>query len=205
MTLAGDVATADGASAQLRMKGPMDDSVAIDRASDVSSAVASSATPPQAKVGAAQTTIYGLGAIVDATTSVFLNTYLYFYLTAVCGMEGWMAGLALALPLALDAMVDPLVGSLSDNLQSRFGRRRPFMLAAILPIGVSLGLLFSVPVGLTGWGLFVGDRPGGVAADGPGSPARRPRHLAPMSSGSRLPCASVFRCSTFPMRRWARN
>ncbi len=154
MTLAGDVATADGASAQLRMKGPMDDSVAIDRASDVSSAVASSATPPQAKVGAAQTTIYGLGAIVDATTSVFLNTYLYFYLTAVCGMEGWMAGLALALPLALDAMVDPLVGSLSDNLQSRFGRRRPFMLAAILPIGVSLGLLFSVPVGLTGWGLF---------------------------------------------------
>ena len=113
-----------------------------------------SETPHLARVGAAQTTVYGLGGIVDSTSGVFLNGYLYFYLTAVCGMEGWMAGVALALPLALDAVVDPLVGSLSDNLRSRFGRRRPFMLAAIPPIGICLGLLFSVPVGLAGWGLF---------------------------------------------------
>lgn len=93
---------------------------------------------------------YGAGAIVDASSTVFLGTFLYFYLTAVCGMSGSLAGLALGISLAVDSFIDPLLGSLSDNSRSRFGRRHPFMLAAILPIVVCLGLLFSVPVGLKG-------------------------------------------------------
>jgi GPH family glycoside/pentoside/hexuronide:cation symporter len=98
--------------------------------------------------------LYGAGAIVDASATVFLSTFLYFYLTAVCGMSGALAGLALGIALAVDAFVDPLVGSLSDNSRSRFGRRHPFMLAAAVPIAVCLGLLFSVPTGLHGVGLL---------------------------------------------------
>jgi glycoside/pentoside/hexuronide:cation symporter, GPH family len=97
---------------------------------------------------------YGAGAIVDAAATVFLGTFLYFYLTAVCGLSGTLAGLALGIALAVDSFVDPLVGSLSDNSRSRFGRRHPFMLAAVVPIMVCLGLLFSVPSGLRGPGLF---------------------------------------------------
>ncbi|HEX4742761.1 MAG TPA: MFS transporter, partial [Caulobacteraceae bacterium] len=97
---------------------------------------------------------YGAGAIVDAASTVFLGTFLYFYLTAVCGLSGTLAGLALGIALAVDSFVDPLVGSLSDNSRSRFGRRHPFMLAAVVPIMVCLGLLFSVPPGLRGPGLF---------------------------------------------------
>jgi GPH family glycoside/pentoside/hexuronide:cation symporter len=97
---------------------------------------------------------YGLGAIVDASATVFLGTFLYFYLTAVCGMSGTLAGVALGLALAVDSFVDPLVGSLSDNSRSRFGRRHPFMLAASVPIMVCMGLLFSVPAGLRGAGLL---------------------------------------------------
>jgi GPH family glycoside/pentoside/hexuronide:cation symporter len=97
---------------------------------------------------------YGAGAIVDASATVFLGTFLYFYLTAVCGMSGTLAGAALGIALAVDAIVDPLVGSLSDNSRSQFGRRHPFMLAAVVPIVVCLGLLFSVPAGLGGAGLL---------------------------------------------------
>jgi glycoside/pentoside/hexuronide:cation symporter, GPH family len=97
---------------------------------------------------------YGVGAIIDAAQTVFLGTFLYFYLTAVCGLSGSMAGLALGVSLAVDSFVDPLVGSLSDNSRSRFGRRHPFMLASIVPIVVCLGGLFSVPVGLKGAGLM---------------------------------------------------
>lgn len=94
--------------------------------------------------------LYGSGAIVDACTAVYLGTFLYFYLTAVCGLSGTLTGLALGLALIVDSVVDPLVGSLSDNSSSRFGRRHPFMMLASIPIVIGLGLLFSVPVGLKG-------------------------------------------------------
>jgi len=97
---------------------------------------------------------YGAGAIVESASLVYLGSFLYFYLTAVCGMSGAMTGAALGLALAVDAIVDPLVGSLSDNSRSRFGRRHPFMLAAIVPIVACMGLLFSVPTGLRGAGLM---------------------------------------------------
>ncbi len=132
----------------------MSDGVAIgQQAVDLNPGVAVSV---MTKVGLRARPDHWPGSIVDATTGVFLNMYLYFYLTAVCGLEGWMAGLALALPLALDALVDPLVGSLSDNLQQPASAgRRPFMLAAILPrSGFRLGLLFRSPSACTGWGLF---------------------------------------------------
>jgi GPH family glycoside/pentoside/hexuronide:cation symporter len=106
------------------------------------------------RLGRGFLSLYGLGAAVDSTAAVYLNTFLYFYLTAVCGLGGAMAGLALAITLVVDSVIDPLVGSVSDNSRSRFGRRHPFMLLAALPIGLSLGLLFSAPAGLHGWGLF---------------------------------------------------
>ncbi len=98
--------------------------------------------------------LYGSGSIIDASTGVFLGTFLYFYLTAVCGLSGTLAGAALGLALVVDSILDPLVGSLSDNSGSRFGRRHPFMLVSAVPIVVCLGLLFSVPVGLSGLGLL---------------------------------------------------
>ncbi|HSZ51776.1 MAG TPA: MFS transporter [Caulobacteraceae bacterium] len=98
--------------------------------------------------------LYGSGAIVDACSTVFLGTFLYFYLTAVCGLSGTLTGLALGISLAVDSFVDPLFGSLSDNSRSRFGRRHPFMLASIIPIVICLGLLFSVPTGLKSAGLM---------------------------------------------------
>lgn len=105
-------------------------------------------------LGPLRTTAYGFGAIVDTAAGVYLNTFLYFYLTAVCGLSGALTGLALALTLAVDAVVDPLVGSLSDNSRSRLGRRHPFMLASAAPMAISLGCLFSTPAGLGGAGLF---------------------------------------------------
>lgn len=98
--------------------------------------------------------LYGCGSVVDASTAVFLGTFLYFYLTAVCGLSGTLAGGTLGVALAVDSIVDPLVGSLSDNSGSRFGRRHPFMLVSTVVIVLCLGLLFSVPVGLSGLGLL---------------------------------------------------
>lgn len=98
--------------------------------------------------------VYGSGAVLDGVVQTALATFLFFYLTAVCGLSNSLTGLSLFAALAIDAVADPLVGSISDNSWSRWGRRHPFMLAGAVPVAVALGLLFSVPRGLTGPGLF---------------------------------------------------
>lgn len=98
--------------------------------------------------------VYGTGQFVDSVSGTALGTFLFFYLTAVCGLSGSLTGASLFLALAVDAFVDPFVGSISDNTSSSWGRRHLFMVASFLPMFVGLGMLFTVPVGLTGWPLF---------------------------------------------------
>jgi GPH family glycoside/pentoside/hexuronide:cation symporter len=100
-----------------------------------------------------QKTTYGSGALADGMASTALG-FLFFYMTAVCGLSGAMAGASLVIALLVDSVADPLIGSLSDNTSTSFGRRHPWMLVAALPLALSLGLLFSPPAILKSWGLF---------------------------------------------------
>lgn len=83
-----------------------------------------------------------------------VNVFLLFYATTACGLSAGLAGAAIALGLVLDAIADPLIGLLSDNLRSRWGRRLPFMLAALPPMLISFVLLFSLPDTSNQWLLF---------------------------------------------------
>ena len=98
--------------------------------------------------------LYGSGTIADSLSQTALATFLFFYLTAVCGLSNSLTGISLFIGLTVDAVMDPLVGSLSDNSWSRWGRRHPFMLAGAFPLAAAVGLLFSIPAGLSGAGLF---------------------------------------------------
>ena len=98
--------------------------------------------------------VYGTGQFVDTVSNTAINTFLLFYLNAVCGLSGALAGASLAIALVVDAFVDPLIGSISDNTRSRFGRRHPFMIGGLALIFFGLGLLFSIPSGVTGIPLF---------------------------------------------------
>jgi GPH family glycoside/pentoside/hexuronide:cation symporter len=97
---------------------------------------------------------YGAGAIVDGLVSTAINLFLFFYLTAVCGMSGMLTGVSLCVALMADAVADPLVGSLSDNARSSLGRRHPFMILSVPAIALALGLLFSLPAGTSGLAAF---------------------------------------------------
>ncbi len=91
---------------------------------------------------------YGSGQAVDSVLQAAINTFLLFYLTAVCGMSGSAAGSIFLVSLVVDALLDPFIGQLSDNWRSRWGRRLPFMATAILPMMIAAYLLFSVPANL---------------------------------------------------------
>ncbi|HEY1447955.1 MAG TPA: MFS transporter [Caulobacteraceae bacterium] len=105
-------------------------------------------------LGLRLTALYGFGSIADSVTQAALGTFLFFYLTAVCGLSNSLAGLSLFVALAVDSLIDPLVGSISDNSWTRLGRRHPFMFAGAIPLAIGLGLLFSVPANFAGPALF---------------------------------------------------
>ncbi len=56
---------------------------------------------------------------------------------------------ALGVALFVDAITDPLAGSISDRLETRWGRRHPMMMGAALPLGISIIALFNPPTGMS--------------------------------------------------------
>jgi GPH family glycoside/pentoside/hexuronide:cation symporter len=98
---------------------------------------------------------YGAGAMADGIVTAGFGFFLLFYLTAVCGMSGTLAGTAKMIALLVDAVLDPAIGLASDRIRSRWGRRLPFMVGGLLPFAGAFGLLFSIPASLTGGAQFL--------------------------------------------------
>ena len=87
----------------------------------------------------------GIGAIPDTVKNWVLNTFVLFYYSQLLGLDAYSVSVVLALAMVFDAVTDPVVGAFSDNLQTRWGRRHPIMLAASLPLGLGIFLLFTPP------------------------------------------------------------
>ncbi|MEG2199853.1 MAG: MFS transporter, partial [Anaerovorax sp.] len=86
---------------------------------------------------------YGVAAIGDAGSYTILGTFLMFFLTTVAGINPVTAGTIAAMGSVWDAVCSPIIGYISDNRQSKYGRRIPFMFFAAFPLGVSCSMLFA--------------------------------------------------------------
>jgi Na+/melibiose symporter-like transporter len=97
---------------------------------------------------------FGSGGIVYGVIGNAHYFTLVFY-SQVLGLAPELAGMALAIGLVIDAVTDPLVGYLSDNTQSRLGRRHPYLYASVIPLAASYFLLWHPPQTIQGdWELF---------------------------------------------------
>lgn len=76
--------------------------------------------------------------------------YLLKFSTDVLGIGPAVVGGLFGLGRLWDAVSDPAVGFWSDRTVSRYGRRRPWMAAAALPIALSFYALWCPPAGLSG-------------------------------------------------------
>jgi GPH family glycoside/pentoside/hexuronide:cation symporter len=69
-----------------------------------------------------------------------------FYLTDVVLIKPVLAGVIVAIGKIWDAVTDPVVGYISDRTETRFGRRRPYMLAGAVPLFLATVVMFANPL-----------------------------------------------------------
>ncbi len=91
------------------------------------------------RVPLVQKAAFGAGHLVNNLLPGALGIFMFFLLTAF-GMDPFLAGLLGGLPRIFDAITDPIMGFISDNTNSRWGRRRPYIFVG----AVLSGLLFAV-------------------------------------------------------------
>ncbi len=77
---------------------------------------------------------YGCGDIFAGGSFLLIALLFMYFLTDVVGLKPELAGLIVMLGRIWDAVTDPLMGTISDRTKSRFGRRRIYFLAGIIPI-----------------------------------------------------------------------
>lgn len=87
---------------------------------------------------------YSLGTAVDMWGLWLYPAVAFMVFNLYLGVEPWLVGLAVTLNRVWDAFADPIMGWLSDNLRSKWGRRRPFILIAGVVSGLCLPVLFLV-------------------------------------------------------------
>ncbi len=85
---------------------------------------------------------YGMGDMYGGGSFFIVSTFSLFFLINVAGLNPLIAGLIPGLGKVWDACSDPLMGWITDRTRSRFGRRRIYFLAGIIPIIASFTLLW---------------------------------------------------------------
>lgn len=96
---------------------------------------------------------WSAGGITEMMTNSIgaLATPIY---SIALGVDPALIGIATAIPRIVDAVSDPLMGSLSDNTNTRWGRRRPYIFIGTFLILISFPLMWLTPSGLGEFGLF---------------------------------------------------
>ena len=91
---------------------------------------------------------FGVGQAAEGVTTVCFGTFVLFFFNQVLQVSGTLTGIALGIALFCDAITDPLAGSISDRLNTRWGRRLPMMAGSAIPLAVCIVALFNPPDGM---------------------------------------------------------
>lgn len=95
---------------------------------------------------------YGMGVSYAIADQIFAQWILYFYLPPEnSGLKPIMApvfiSIALAISRIVDMITDPTIGYISDKVNTRWGRRIPFIAAGSIPLGLTTVAFFFPPIG----------------------------------------------------------
>lgn len=103
------------------------------------------ATATRRRLGLGDLLAFGGLGLPLAALNLPLYVYLPTFYVRELGIELALVGTILLLSRLLDVVTDPIVGVLGDRTRSRFGRRRPWVLAAVPLLLLASWRLFMPP------------------------------------------------------------
>jgi GPH family glycoside/pentoside/hexuronide:cation symporter len=92
--------------------------------------------------------LYATGSLGVALSYQAVGTYIQFFYIDILGLKASLVGLGWSLYGIWNAVNDPLAGHLSDRTRTRWGRRRPWIAGAFIPLGLFFYLLWVPPAAL---------------------------------------------------------
>ena len=86
---------------------------------------------------------YGIGQFSDTIAIQLFVVYIFTFYYAVVGLDMNLITLVYILWSIWNSINDPLMGALSDRMNTRSGRRKPFIIIALIPLCIILVLLWT--------------------------------------------------------------
>lgn len=88
---------------------------------------------------------FGFGGLVPVALYNIAGQLIGLIGNIGLGLSAFWLGVILILPRLWDAVSDPIIGHFSDNVRTRWGRRRPFLLVGGIAVAVTFVLMWWVP------------------------------------------------------------
>ena len=92
---------------------------------------------------------YAAGSLSTGAFSTIPGLLLLYYLTDTLGVPAGLAGATVLIPKFWDVFWNPVVGGWSDRTDTKWGARRPWMLAGALILPGFFVLMFAAPASLS--------------------------------------------------------
>lgn len=103
-------------------------------------------TPPEDRISIVQKSAYSVGMLVNNLQAAALPA-LMVILNLGLKIDARWVGVIAFVPRLFDAVSDPMMGYISDNTESRWGRRRPYIFVGAIVAGLIFALMWQLPPG----------------------------------------------------------
>lgn len=117
-------------------------------------------TAPEDRVSNGGKMAYGMGAVAENAMQNSVTNMANPFFNVALNVSPGLLGMAVMLFRIWDAVTDPIMGWISDRTESRYGRRRPYIVGGAITGGLLFALMWWCPMGMStgfyfGWYLGV--------------------------------------------------
>jgi len=98
------------------------------------SVTAATADPQRPNLNFLHRAYYAAGDFGNCFAYSMINAYLLFFMTDIAKINPVTVGTVMLISKIWDAVIDPFIGSLADHTRSRWGRYRPWVIFAAVPM-----------------------------------------------------------------------
>jgi GPH family glycoside/pentoside/hexuronide:cation symporter len=98
-----------------------------------------------ARIGLKEKIGYGIGDVGFNFYWANISAFLLIFYTDTMGLPAAAVGTMILITKIIDAFTDPAMGAIADRTRSRFGKFRPYLLFAAVPMAAAGVLTYTTP------------------------------------------------------------